>query len=193
MCKIRSVIVLITYFWFVVMAKNSSKDAIGFPEVEENPLIANKQNRVPVFIPSMCPENELFYPGDQRDDWICDCRPGNLYHPNSDACWPAYQRGPCAYSEYLILPTDTVIPICKKNPCIIDTMVPWKGNCQKLGSTVACGVDKFPTEALWVNATSLNIECLQINTEYRFNIDYFYEKNVTCCPGCKRYVQNKCP
>ncbi|KOB76716.1 Uncharacterized protein OBRU01_05670 [Operophtera brumata] len=43
-------------------------------------------NRVPVFLPAMCPTNELYYPGDQKDDWICDCRPDI----------PICEKNPCA-------------------------------------------------------------------------------------------------
>lgn len=35
------------------------------------------QDRQPVYMPATCPIGELLYPGDQKDDWICDCRPGN--------------------------------------------------------------------------------------------------------------------
>ncbi|CAH2094529.1 unnamed protein product [Euphydryas editha] len=142
----------------------------------------------------MCPANELFYPGDQKDDWICDCRPGYLYHPPSDACWAAYQRGPCATNEYLTLPKNTVIPVCTKNPCSADTLVPFRGQCLQLGSTAPCGVNKFPTEILWVNATTLNIECTQVNIDQQSVSNIHYKpEDIHCCPGCKRYIENKCP
>ncbi|CAH2045648.1 unnamed protein product, partial [Iphiclides podalirius] len=124
------------------------KGAIGFPENDENPKSANKQNRVPVFLPAKCPENELYYPGDQDSDWICDCRPGYLYHPGTDACWLAYKRGPCPAGQYLVLPKTSVIPICDNNPCIADNLVMWQGKCEVLGVIAPCG-NKYPPKALW--------------------------------------------
>lgn len=119
---------------------------------------------------------------------------GYLYHPSSDACWPAYRRGPCAISEYLTLPKTTVIPACIKNPCLIDTMVPFRGQCVQLGTMAPCGVNTYPAETLWVNASTLNIECIQINLEQRFSTNINYRpEDIHCCPGCKRYIENKCP
>lgn len=38
----------------------------------------NVQGRFPLYIPGLCPENQLLYPGDQKSDWICDCSPGKM-------------------------------------------------------------------------------------------------------------------
>ncbi|KAI8425215.1 hypothetical protein MSG28_007029 [Choristoneura fumiferana] len=98
-----------------------TQDVIGFPEMEEN-----NKTRQPVFLPSMCPENELYYPGDQKDDWICDCRPAHIYQPATDKCWPAYRKGPCEEEHYLVLPPNSFIPVCEKNPCRLDSFVVFK-------------------------------------------------------------------
>lgn len=34
------------------------------------------QNKKPVLTPIRCGANELLYPGDDIDDWMCDCKPG---------------------------------------------------------------------------------------------------------------------
>ncbi|XP_041969144.1 uncharacterized protein LOC121725993 [Aricia agestis] len=169
----------------------NTKDSIAFPEIEENINLVNKNDRRPVFLPSMCPENELFYPGDQKDDWICDCRPGYIFHPKTDACWPAYQRGPCDHGSYLILVPNSVIPECVRNPCVSDQMVIFNGKCEKLGATAPCGVT-FPIKAVFVNATTLDIECTNVNTESPFNQKIVEEPLKSCPPGCKRVIQNKC-
>lgn len=36
------------------------------------------QNKKPLFIPGRCAPNELLYPGDHKDDWVCDCKPGKF-------------------------------------------------------------------------------------------------------------------
>ncbi|XP_052744015.1 uncharacterized protein LOC112044277 isoform X2 [Bicyclus anynana] len=172
------------------MSTGVNKDVIGFPEYEENPLLVNKQNRMPVYLPAKCPENELYYPGDQTDDWICDCRPGFLFHPDTDKCWLAYQQGPCPEEQYLTLPKDSMIPVCVPNPCKTYSMVPWKGQCEKLGSSV-CG-DTFPAKVLWVNATTSTIDCVKIHINNRFSIDLEIEVTTTCPLGCRRHLHNEC-
>ncbi|KAG6460479.1 hypothetical protein O3G_MSEX012017 [Manduca sexta] len=182
---------LFVAFLFVCssIAKNTS-DVIGFPESEENPDLKNKENRQPVFLPAMCPVNELFYPGDQKDDWICDCRPAHLYHPASDLCWPAFRQGPCPEGQYLTLPQDSPIPVCQNNPCAIDRQVQWNGKCEVLGNSAPCN-HLFPTPAaLGVNATTLVVSCVRLSFNNRFT-----ERVTTsvCPPGCKRSINGKCP
>ncbi|GBP61168.1 hypothetical protein EVAR_28376_1 [Eumeta japonica] len=137
----------------------------------------------------MCPANELYYPGDQKDDWICDCRPAYLYHPASDSCWPAWTRGPCAEKQYLVLPSNTVIPVCEQNPCD-DGKVPWNTKCETLGSSQPC-VHLFPptVAVLGVNATTLAIECVALTFSSRLT----ESNNISgCSPGCRRNVKGEC-
>ncbi|XP_034834246.2 uncharacterized protein [Maniola hyperantus] len=187
----RSIIILSLSLLVTARDTRVNKHVIGFPEYEENPLLANKQNRVPVYLPSTCPDNELYYPGDQTDDWICDCRPGYLFHPDSDKCWLAYQRGPCPAEQYLVLPTDSMIPVCVPNPCKTDSMVEWNGQCHLLGSNV-CG-NKFPAEVLWINATTISVDCVKVYVNNRFSLDADFESTTTCPPGCRRSVHNQSP
>ncbi|KAJ2953268.1 hypothetical protein O0L34_g848 [Tuta absoluta] len=169
-------------------------NAIGFPEVEENPNLANRENRKPVYLPATCPENELYYPGDQKDDWICDCRPAYIYHPPSDKCWSAFKKGPCTDGNYLVLPSESVIPVCVKNPCVVDDFVQWNGKCERLGSIKPCE-HLFPiAAALGVNATTLVVGCVRLNLEARFG-----EPRPTpppslpeCPSGSRRSVNGKC-
>ncbi|CAK1552268.1 unnamed protein product [Leptosia nina] len=172
----------------IIIAKSEiTKDTIGFPESEENLNLVNKKERYPVYLPSMCGENELYYPGDQEDDWICDCRPGYLYYPEKDSCWPAFRRGPCNDKEHLRLPHNSIIPVCVKNPCN-DGFVVWKGTCQRLGSTAPCKIE-FPPAVLWVNATTMSLGCVPLNFHIRSEIAY---ENAKCPLGCKRHVQGLC-
>ncbi|XP_032521626.2 uncharacterized protein LOC116773308 [Danaus plexippus] len=163
-----------------------SNDAIGFPEIEENPLMANKQNRQPVYIPSICPENELLYPGDQADDWIFDCRPGHLYHPTTDKCWPAYREGPCGSGQYIVLPDNSSVPVCVRNPCLVEGFVVWNGKCEVLGNS--CG-EKFPISLLSIDAVTLKVACVRLDeVESRFSLNV----QSTCLAGSKRNIKSKC-
>ncbi|CAH2208066.1 jg16078, partial [Pararge aegeria aegeria] len=113
-----------------------------------------------------------------------------LFHPDTDKCWLAYERGACPEEQYLVLPKDSMIPICVPNPCRTDSMVLWNGQCQKLGSSV-CG-NTFPAKVLWVNATTSTVDCVIVYLNNRFSIDVEFETNITCPLGCRRNVQNKC-
>ncbi|XP_026734665.1 uncharacterized protein LOC113498730 isoform X2 [Trichoplusia ni] len=147
------------------------------------------ENRQPVFLPAMCPENELYYPGDQKDDWICDCRPAYLFHPKSDSCWPAYRKGPCEDGHYLVLKSDSAIPVCERNPCSVDSYVLFNGRCERLADPVPCR-HLWPIPAtLAVNSTTLAIGCRShINFPSRFG----EVPPQICPPGCKRSVNGKC-
>ncbi|KAM3962509.1 uncharacterized protein ACR2FA_003415 [Aphomia sociella] len=170
----------------------TNTDLFGFPEIEEVENSKNKENRQPVFLPTVCPDNELYYPGDQKDDWICDCRPGYIYHPGTDRCWPAFQRGPCSSGNYLVLPENSVIPVCQVNPCKVDHYVEWNGRCELLGTTRPCD-NLFPIPAaLGVNATTLVVNCEKLNIELRFASIVPVSPIAKCLPGCKRSVNGKC-
>ncbi|XP_063367712.1 uncharacterized protein LOC134656122 [Cydia amplana] len=192
MCSLS---ITLTCFLLIARSCGQSIDgAIGFPEKEENNQIKNKENREPVFLPSMCPVDQLYYPGDQKDDWICDCRPAYLYHPATDRCWPAYRRGPCKEKEYLMLPSNTYIPACVPNPCLVDSYVPWNRKCQQIGLTTPCAHLYPNSAALGVNATTLHIDCVKLNIESRFlePTGQLPMVVVPCPPGCKRSINGKC-
>nr|XP_021193598.2 uncharacterized protein LOC110378588 [Helicoverpa armigera] len=188
MCSLKSLLVICSLFSVIFAA--SLNGSIGFPEAEEDPNLVNKDNRQPVYIPSMCAENELYYPGDQKDDWICDCRPGFLYHPKSDACWAAYTKGPCLDGQYLILPQGSAIPLCETNPCIINKLVMFNGKCQPLSTTAPCN-HLWPPAVLTINATTLTPNCERINLLSRFG-DRPVVVLPKCPPGCKRSVNGRC-
>ncbi|CAB3246129.1 unnamed protein product [Arctia plantaginis] len=191
MCSWTSVIVLFLFTSATIAGKRKSEpESIGFPESEEDPALANKDDRQPVYIPATCPIGELFYPGDQKDDWICDCRPAYLYHPKTDQCWPAYRMGPCSNGYYLVLGPDSAIPYCEKNPCIIDSMVMYSGKCELLNTISPCNSVWPDFEVLTVNSTTLTITCEKLIFETRFK-----EKETIfpkCPTGGKRSINGKC-
>ncbi|KAH9630813.1 hypothetical protein HF086_001041 [Spodoptera exigua] len=179
MCSLNSIIVAIILISMAMAKQLRTQDAIGFPEVEEDQNSVNKDNRQPVYIPSMCPDSELYYPGDQKDDWICDCR-------------PAYRKGPCQDGEYLVLKPESAIPVCEKNPCAVDTYVPYNGRCEQLATIAPCRHMWPIPAALSVNATNLAVTCERLNLESRFGEDASPMVLVPCPPGCKRSINGKC-
>ncbi|KAJ0173730.1 hypothetical protein K1T71_010879 [Dendrolimus kikuchii] len=190
MCVLNKFHVAVCFILCVSGAKNAAKDAIGFPEVEENTAAQNKENRLPVYLPAACPMNELYYPGDQKDDWICDCRPAYLYHPDSDMCWPAYRQGPCQGGFHLILPQNSAIPVCVKNDCTIDSYVMWNGKCEKMNTLSPCISDftRYAPMILGVNATTLTIDCIPLEVKSRFSVDPVTSRSNVCANGSKRNV-----
>ncbi|XP_014371870.2 uncharacterized protein LOC106721446 [Papilio machaon] len=191
MCSYVIVLVCFIMCINVGLGEQMPKGAIGFPEVEENPKVSNKQDRQPIYLPSVCPENELYYPGDHKTDWICDCRPGYLYHPATDRCWLAYQRGPCSEGQYLVLPKSSVLPICEINPCISDDTVMYNGNCTTLGDMRPCGLS-YPAKVVWINATTIKVDCVKVYVDNRFSSNIEEEVFALCPPGCKRSVNLQC-
>ncbi|XP_013139814.1 PREDICTED: uncharacterized protein LOC106104335 [Papilio polytes] len=190
MCSYIFTLICLVMFVNVALGQGMPKGAIGFPEIEENPKVSNKQDRQPVYLPSVCPENELYYPGDHNTDWICDCRPGYLYHPKTDKCWLAYQRGPCPQGQYLVLPKSTVLPICENNPCINDDSVMFNGNCTTLGAMIPCGLS-YPSKVVWINAATTKVDCVKVYVENRFSSND-EEMFALCPPGCKRSINLQC-
>lgn len=114
---------------------------------------------------------------------------GYLYHPSTDKCWDAFRKGPCPDGSYLVLPQNSVIPVCEKNPCNSDSYVLWNGKCEKLGTTSPCNFMNPIPATLGVNATTLVVSCVRISFPSRM-----LARGPTneCPPGCKRSVLGKC-
>lgn len=135
---------------------------IVFPDDEEishisgnNPVVTD---RIPVSVPGECPLNMLLYPGDPNTTaWICDCRPRFLYFPLNNTCHEAYKQGPCAPQHYVVLAKNEAVPICVKNPCLDDGLVPYNNTCYPLRTV---GGPCAPSGVLGVNETNFDIECV---------------------------------
>ncbi|KAF5285640.1 hypothetical protein FQA39_LY16546 [Lamprigera yunnana] len=145
------------------------------------------EKRMPLFVPGACPPNQLYYPGDQEHDWICDCGPGFIYYPPKDGCFKAYMQGPCKNHEQLILPKNSVIPECVTNPCRKDGFVMYNKMCSELNVPGGpCGPAKLGGGVLGVNVTSLKIECLKTDGESLSLINF----PPNCPPGSKRGISH---
>lgn len=129
-----------------------------YPESEEqNPAKQNAMDKRPIAFHG-CKPGEVYYPGDQGDDWVCDCRPGYIYHPLTSQCYAAFTKGPCRDSEYLILPKTSVIPECIQNPCKKDNYVLFNNGCHQLDKPGPCPVPELDN-VIGVNETTLEIIC----------------------------------
>lgn len=112
-----------------------------------------------------------------------------LYHPRSDACWPAWRQGPCAQGHVLVLPPNSVLPVCEKNPCETDGLVQHGGKCERLGSIKPCAHLYPISAALGIHAGNMTVVCVRLSLESRFGEDVV---PVLCPPGCKRSINGKC-
>lgn len=199
---------LIGFGIIVLFANLCQSQDVGFPERgDEEESKQNAAKRKPIYIPGRCRENELLYPGDQLDDWICDCSPGHLFHPATDKCYSAYRKGPCSEGSYLILPKDKAIPECQINPCERDGNVRVRNECYSLGQPGPCPFPEL-SNVLGVNTTTLELACVSLSVVLNTRFDDDDDKTQTpaptpadinldeaplCAKGCKRYINGTCP
>lgn len=86
-----------------------------------------------------CAENEIAYPADHHDDYVCDCKPGYLYDPGTRRCHAAQRQGPCARDHVLVLTPGSHVPVCLRNPCRQgDGYVLLNTGCFRLGTAGPC-------------------------------------------------------
>ncbi|XP_055550159.1 uncharacterized protein LOC129732846 [Wyeomyia smithii] len=188
-------------------------DDFGYREDPvENPHGQNKHNRTPIYIPGYCGNNEILYPGDQLHDWVCDCRPGHVYHPASRGCFPLYTQAYCASGEYVEIPPGAKLPRCTKNPCK-GQEIPFNGSCVVLNKNNkgACPTIDRIRYVVAVNETTLQLSCILHGpidlvrvTSQRGDIenigDYvpledgkvLFTAAVKCAPGSGAVLNNTC-
>ncbi|KAH8311246.1 hypothetical protein KR044_005208, partial [Drosophila immigrans] len=165
---------------------------------------SNLEGRKPLYSPARCSRYQLLYPGDQENDWICDCAPAAVYHPDTDACYPAYRQGPCKTGEILVLYKEKVIPECVVNRCQQDGHFMINDKCYQFGnsnmSSNPCPKKEY-TFVLGVNPKTLMVDCVQLSTqlETRLGIgeeeappNYFIEVAEKCLPGSRLVSQGLC-
>lgn len=139
--------------------------------INENSL--SPQNRTPVYIPGRCGENEILYPGDQENDWVCDCRPAHVYHPASNGCFPLFTRAYCQEDEYVEIKPGSKLPQCTKNSCE-KGLVPFEGRCVVLhkNNEGACPTIRYIRYVVGINESTLQLECIsRAPVDHRKNIN----------------------
>uniref|UniRef100_A0A034V0U3 DUF4789 domain-containing protein n=1 Tax=Bactrocera dorsalis TaxID=27457 RepID=A0A034V0U3_BACDO len=160
---------------------------------------SNAAGRIPHYSPSRCKSNELLYPGDHADDWICDCAPGALYYPDSDSCHPAFRRGPCEAEHMLILARNAVLPQCIKNDCKVDGLVKINNVCYQIGGSAPCPNAQL-SYVLGVNTTTLMLDCIKLSISVKTRVglldddepDYDLSKVDLCARGSQRSIEGTC-
>lgn len=161
---------------------------------------SNLAGRIPLYSPSRCKQNELLYPGDHADDWICDCAPGSLYYPESDACHPAFRRGPCENEQMLVLAPNATLPQCIQNACKIDGQVKINNVCYEIGHAAPCQ-NAHLSYVLGVDPKTLMLDCIKLSASVKSRVGlvddddaplYDLSKVDLCARGCKRSIEGIC-
>lgn len=101
-------------------SNNNNRTTELFAYPAEQSAIESKQNarnRTPIFIPKQCAENEILYPGDHENDWVCDCKPTYVYHPETQQCYQMYTRGYCPSGKIIYIEPKGKHPECVPNQC----------------------------------------------------------------------------
>ncbi|KAL9899660.1 uncharacterized protein ACN427_007253 [Glossina fuscipes fuscipes] len=175
----------------VMMAIQLVSSQLGFPEVVDiSKNKANLQGRLPLFSPGRCKDYELLYPGDQKNDWICDCAPAAIYHPDTDACYPAFHRGPCEAEEILILPDEKIIPACVPNDCKVDGRIKVRGGCYDFGENGPCQTTATESYVIGVDPKTLHVDCIRLSIENRFASEAV--KDSCTNRGSKKFLKGDC-
>ncbi|XP_055382958.1 uncharacterized protein LOC129613065 isoform X2 [Condylostylus longicornis] len=139
-----------------------------------------KQGRKPVWVPGRCAENEILYPGDNQDDWVCDCKPAYIFHPDTGSCYMPYNQGPCEDGKYLVLKKNKVVPECAENPCKTGE-VKFKGQCHPYGKSDACNLKL--SEHLEIDAVSLRPKCVRTSKSPLLATAIEYTSTTTAKPS----------
>ncbi|KAK9731788.1 protein of unknown function (DUF4789) [Popillia japonica] len=180
-------LLFLSLLYYVVIV--DCKDSIGYP----NPIsteVTTTDMREPLYVPSVCPENHLLYPGNQQTDWICDCAPGYVYYAEKDGCFAVYRQGPCDDGYYLILREGEFRPKCEINPCGKDGIVRYRNICHELeksGGPCQRESETEPIGVLTVVKSTLKLRCVSSSIP----LSLIVVPN-SCPPGTRRSNSNDC-
>lgn len=145
-----------------VQLTSADEPLFGYREdPEDNPGRQNAMNRTPIYIPGRCGENEILYPGDQENDWVCDCRPAHVYHPVSAGCFPLYTQAYCKEGQYVEIKPGSKLPTCTTNTCE-KGLVPFNGQCVYLhkNNEGVCPTIQRIRHVVGVNEVTLQLDCI---------------------------------
>lgn len=123
-----------------------------------------------------------------------------LYYPETDACYPAFRRGPCEANQILVLRNNEVIPICVANECKVDGQIKIQGTCYELGKPGPCPNPQL-SMVLGVDPKSLHIDCVKLSfsvitrlgDESKQEPTYDLNNIEPCSRGTKRAIRGRCP
>ncbi|XP_053659413.1 uncharacterized protein LOC128708460 [Anopheles marshallii] len=149
--------------------KNSSKTEFFAYPAEESAIESkqNARNRTPLYIPERCAENEILYPGDHEHDWVCDCKPTFVYHPQEQKCYQMYTKGFCPTGKIIYIEPNGKNPVCILNHCQ-DGEVFFIDGCAKLNQEHSnCTVAEIKM-VVGINEATHQLECVNIS-DVKFN------------------------
>ncbi|XP_050072195.1 uncharacterized protein LOC126560078 [Anopheles maculipalpis] len=125
-------------------------------------LKQNARNRTPIYIPKQCAENEILYPGDHENDWVCDCKPTYVYHPQTQQCYQMYTKGYCPSGNILYIEPNGKTPVCLQNQCP-DGMVRFLNVCAVLNKEHSlCHLANLRM-VVGINEDTHELECVNIS------------------------------
>ncbi|XP_070494070.1 uncharacterized protein [Chironomus tepperi] len=189
----RKLLIFVPLLLFITMC---IAQQVLYQGVETDKSKQPKHNRQPIES-EKCLEGEFLYPGDNEKDWVCDCKPIYVYHPETMKCYQVFEQGPCKNGEILVLPPKKASPKCIRNTCG-GKKVTFKGRCVNLNENLGCPKHLF----VQVDPSSLQLNC-SFNLGVRFDdetpsapLDYNLlsvdDKGSYCLPGGKRSQEEKC-
>uniref|UniRef100_A0A182VZM2 Dimethyladenosine transferase 2, mitochondrial n=1 Tax=Anopheles minimus TaxID=112268 RepID=A0A182VZM2_9DIPT len=142
---------------------NNRTELFAYPA--EQSAIESKQNarnRTPIYIPKQCAENEILYPGDHENDWVCDCKPTYVYHPQTKQCYQMYTRGYCPSRQIVYIEPNGKNPVCLPNQCQ-DGEVYFVNKCVELNKEHDICVLANIKLVVGINEDTHQLECINIS------------------------------
>ncbi|XP_035896307.1 uncharacterized protein LOC118516458 [Anopheles stephensi] len=137
----------------------------------------NARNRTPIYIPKQCAENEILYPGDHENDWVCDCKPTYVYHPQTQQCYQMYTKGYCPAGNVIYIEPKGKTPVCLPNQCP-DGTVRFMNVCAVLNKEHAlCHLANLRM-VVGINEDTHELECVNIS-DVAFNRTLINNSNNT--------------
>uniref|UniRef100_A0A9I3CJR1 DUF4789 domain-containing protein n=1 Tax=Anopheles culicifacies TaxID=139723 RepID=A0A9I3CJR1_9DIPT len=122
----------------------------------------NARNRTPIYIPKQCAENEILYPGDHENDWVCDCKPTYVYHPQTKQCYQMYTQGYCPSGQIVYIEPNGKNPACIPNQCQ-DGQVYFMDVCAELNKEHKDCVLANIKLVVGINEHTHQLECVNIS------------------------------
>ncbi|XP_052867349.1 uncharacterized protein LOC128273427 [Anopheles cruzii] len=143
--------------------QGNATDIFAYPA--EQSAIESKQNarnRTPIFIPGGCAEDEILYPGDHNNDWVCDCKPTYIYHPKSHRCYQLYTQGSCEPGKIMYLEPNGKYPTCIPNHCP-DGQIRFQNMCVVLNQEHKICQIAGINLVVGINEKTHQLECVNIS------------------------------
>ncbi|XP_051166663.1 uncharacterized protein LOC127284966 [Leptopilina boulardi] len=136
-----------------------------------------------------CPKDSLLMPtNDEHTHYFCKCKETYIYSAKNKSCHLAYRQGPCPTGSYYVLPQGQKEPICEKNPCHEDGLVPFQGDCHKIYEYGHPCTEKYTQ--LTVTTKTFKLECIYNPPPSMGGGGIINAPLKVCPPGSRRVVKS---